>query len=89
VFLSYSNKDKAIAARMRRALEAADVKVLMDVGDLSVLYSFEVAILENRNRSRRKRIGNKDSRRHAFVLSSRTGAGWPHAAAASAALALA
>jgi hypothetical protein len=44
VFLSFSNKDKAIAARMRRPLEAADFKVLMDVGDLSVLNSFEAKI---------------------------------------------
>jgi hypothetical protein len=43
-FLSFSIKDKAIAARMRPALEAADFKVLMDVGDLSVSHSFEARI---------------------------------------------
>jgi TIR domain len=40
VFLSFSQKDKAIAARMRPALEAADFKVFMDVDDLSASYSF-------------------------------------------------
>jgi hypothetical protein len=43
-FLSFSIKDRAIAASMRSALEAADFKVLMDVGELSAGRSFEVAI---------------------------------------------
>jgi hypothetical protein len=44
VFLSYAIKDKEIAARMRPALEAADFRVLMDVGDLSVMRPFDVRI---------------------------------------------
>ena len=43
-FLSFSNKDKPIAARMRPALEAADFKVLMDIHDFSFAHSFEARI---------------------------------------------
>ena len=43
-FLSFSIKDREIAARMRQALEDADLKVLIDVGDLSALHSFATGI---------------------------------------------
>jgi hypothetical protein len=43
-FLSFSIKDRAIAASLRSALEAADFKVLMDVGELSAARSFGATI---------------------------------------------
>src|SRR5215472_12538923 len=51
-------------------------------------FDIEAAILENRHGGRRQRIGNKDSRRHSFALLT-IALDWCHAAAASAALALA
>ena len=77
---AYCQPVEAVDGRGQLVLVLAEIRLELDV---------EAAILENRNRSRRQRIGNKDSRRHAFVLSGRAGAGGPHAAAASAALALA
>jgi len=54
----------------RQSIEAIDRggKLVFVLAETGRKLHVEAAILENRDRRRRQGIGNKDSRRHAFIL---------------------